>query len=61
MKLRRSLRKNDEGVAALEAAFALPIFVVMVWLFIQLAEVYRAVAGIQQALRTAQRFRRLGE
>lgn len=56
MKLRKSLRKNDEGVAALEAAFALPIFVVMVWLFIQLAEVYRAVAGIQQALGEGARY-----
>jgi len=49
MVLRR-IRRDEQGVAAIEMAFALPILVVMIWMFVQLAQVYRAVAGIQQAL-----------
>jgi Flp pilus assembly protein TadG len=37
-------------------AFAVPIFVVMIWAFVQLAQVYRAVAGIQQALGEGARY-----
>lgn len=50
MKLFRRIRTDDKGVAAIEMAFALPILITMIWIFIQLAQVYRAVAGIQQAL-----------
>ena len=56
MKLGRHLRRNEDGAAAIEMAFALPILIVMIWMFVQLAEVYRAVAGIQQALGEGARY-----
>jgi Flp pilus assembly pilin Flp len=56
MKLVRRLARNNDGVAAIEMAFALPILVLMLWMLIQLAEVYRAVAGIQQALGQGARY-----
>ncbi|HEY8433006.1 MAG TPA: hypothetical protein VIK68_00170 [Sphingomicrobium sp.] len=56
MKLGLRLGRDEAGAAAIEAAFALPILIVMIWAFIQLAEVYRAVAGIQQALGQGARY-----
>jgi len=56
MKLRTRLVRDDRGAAAIEMAFAIPVLVVMIWAFVQLAEVYRAVAGIQQALGEGARF-----
>ena len=56
MKLARHLRQNQDGAAAIEMAFALPILIVMIWMFVQLAEVYRAVAGIQQGLGEGARY-----
>ena len=56
MKLRRRVLRNQDGVAAMEAAFALPILIVMIWMFVQLAQVYRALAGIQQGLGEGARF-----
>ena len=56
MKLGRHLRRNEDGAAAIEMAFALPILIVMIWMFVQLAEVYRAVAGIQRALGEGARY-----
>lgn len=56
MKPVRAIRSDNGGVATIEIAFALPVLVVMLWLFIQLAEVYRAVAGIQQALGQGARY-----
>jgi Flp pilus assembly protein TadG len=50
------LRVDESGAAAVEMAFAIPIFVVMIWAFVQLAEVYRAVAGMQQALGEGARY-----
>jgi hypothetical protein len=50
MKMRRSILRKQDGAAAVEMAFALPILIVLIWMFVQLAQVYRAVAGIQQAL-----------
>jgi hypothetical protein len=47
---------NQDGAAAVEMAFALPVLVVMLYAFVQLAEVYRAVAGIQQALGEGARY-----
>ena len=55
MRLRRLFR-DAEGAAAIEMAFALPVLIVMLWAFVQLAEVYRAVAGIQQALGQGARY-----
>lgn len=56
MKLRFPLVRDDRGAAAIEMAFALPVLVVMLWAFVQLAQVYRAVAGIQQALGEGARY-----
>jgi Flp pilus assembly protein TadG len=56
VKIRRSFIRNEEGVAVIEMAFALPILIVMIWMFVQLAEVYRALAGIQQALGEGARY-----
>ena len=55
MKHRRLLR-NDRGAAAIEMAFALPVMIVMIWAFVQLAQVFRATAGIQQALGQGARY-----
>lgn len=52
----RCIRRDEGGVAAIEMAFALPILIVMIWMFVQLAEVYRAVAGIQQGLGEGARY-----
>jgi Flp pilus assembly pilin Flp len=56
MRIRRSFIRNEEGAAAIEVAFALPVLIVMLWMLVQLAEVYRAVAGIQQGLGEGARF-----
>jgi Flp pilus assembly protein TadG len=50
MKFGYRVARNQDGAAAVEMAFALPVLIVMIWAFVQLAQVYRAVAGIQQAL-----------
>jgi len=54
LKLRIS--RDESGAAAVEMAFAIPILIVMIWAFVQLAQVYRAVAGIQQALGEGARY-----
>jgi Flp pilus assembly protein TadG len=54
--LRFNLSRDDRGAATVEMAFALPVLVVMLYAFVQLAEVYRAVAGIQQALGEGARY-----
>ena len=56
MTLIRRLFRNEDGAAAVEMAFAIPVLVVMLWAFVQLAQVYRAVAGIQQALGEGARY-----
>jgi Flp pilus assembly protein TadG len=53
---RLRVARNESGAAAVEMAFALPVLVVMLWAFVQLAEVYRAVAGMQQALGEGARY-----
>jgi Flp pilus assembly protein TadG len=53
---RLKLRTDESGAAAVEMAFALPVLVIMLYAFVQLAEVYRAVAGIQQALGEGARY-----
>jgi Flp pilus assembly pilin Flp len=52
----RRLLRNENGAAAIEMAFALPVMIVMIWAFVQLAQVYRAMAGIQQALGQGARY-----
>jgi Flp pilus assembly protein TadG len=56
MSFSRRIVPDQEGAAAVEMAFAIPVLVVMLWAFVQLAEVYRAVAGIQQALGEGARY-----
>jgi Flp pilus assembly protein TadG len=56
MKLRRRINRNQDGVATIEIAFALPILIVLIWMFVQLAQIYRAMAGIQQALGEGARY-----
>lgn len=56
MNAGRRLRCDDRGVAAIEMAFALPILLAMIWMIVQLGLVYRAVAGIQQALGEGARY-----
>jgi Flp pilus assembly protein TadG len=52
----RRLRRDQHGVAAIEMAFALPILIMMIWMIVQLAQVYRALAGIQQGLGEGARY-----
>src|SRR5436309_3454230 len=54
--MRFRLTRDESGAAAVEMAFAVPILVVMLYAFVQLAEVYRAVAGMQQALGEGARY-----
>jgi Flp pilus assembly protein TadG len=56
MKLANRLTCDEEGVATVEMAFALPILIVMIFMFVQLAQVYRAMSGIQQALGQGARY-----
>lgn len=56
MKIRRAIVRNQDGVAAIEMAFALPVLIMMIWMLVQLAEVFRAVAGIQQGLGEGARY-----
>jgi hypothetical protein len=53
---RRRLRSDERGVAAIETAFALPILIVLIWMFVQFAQMYRAMAGIQMALGEGARY-----
>jgi len=56
MMLRRRLLRDEQGAAIVEMAFALPILIVRIWAFVQLAQVYRAMAGIQQGLGEGARY-----
>jgi hypothetical protein len=49
MKIRKLLR-NEQGAAVIEIAFALPAFIVLLWMIVQLGLVFRAMSGIQHAL-----------
>jgi Flp pilus assembly protein TadG len=50
VKWLRRLSRDDRGAAALELAFALPTFIVMLYMVVQLGLVFRAMSGIQHAL-----------
>jgi hypothetical protein len=47
---RARILRDERGVTVVETAFALPVLVVMIWMLVQLAQVYRAMSGIQHAL-----------
>jgi Flp pilus assembly protein TadG len=52
----RRIVRDQDGAAAIEMAFAFPVVIVMIWMIFQLGQVYRAVAGIQQALGEGARY-----
>ena len=56
MTITRRILRNDKGVATIEMAFALPVLIVMIWMFVQFAQMYRALSGIQQALGEGARY-----
>lgn len=56
MKMTRLLTRDERGAATIEMAFAVPIFVVMVYMFFQFAQMYRALSGIQQGLGEGARY-----
>jgi Flp pilus assembly protein TadG len=56
MLVLRKLQADERGVAIVEMAFALPILVVMIYMIAQLGMIYRASAGIQQALGEGARY-----
>ena len=56
MRLRYRLLAHEGGAAAVEMAFAIPVLIVMLWALIQLAQVYRAVGAMQQALGEGARY-----
>ena len=56
MKNVRRIVRDEDGAAVIEMAFAFPVVIVMIWMIFQLAQVYRAVAGIQQALGEGARY-----
>jgi Flp pilus assembly pilin Flp len=56
MKNLRRITRDEDGAAVIEMAFAFPVVIVMIWMIFQLAQVYRAVAGIQQALGEGARY-----
>jgi Flp pilus assembly protein TadG len=56
MKFGHRLVRDQDGAAAVEMAFALPVLIIMIWAFVQLAQVYRAMAGIQQGLGEGARY-----
>lgn len=46
----KSLRRDTNGAAVIEMAFALPAFIIMLWMIVQMGLVFRAMSGIQHAL-----------
>jgi Flp pilus assembly protein TadG len=56
MKNIRRIVRDQEGTAVIEMAFAFPVVIVMIYMIFQLAQVYRALAGIQQALGEGARY-----
>ena len=56
MTLLRWLSRDEDGAAAVEMAFALPILIVFIWMFVQLGEVLQATSGMQQALGQGARY-----
>ncbi|WP_114228775.1 MULTISPECIES: TadE/TadG family type IV pilus assembly protein [Sphingomonas] len=50
IRRRRSLRRNQDGAAVVEFAFALPVLIMFIWGIAQFGMVMAADAGIQNAL-----------
>lgn len=56
MKLPNRISTDEHGAAAIEMAFAVPVLIVMLYALVQLAQVYRAVGAMQQALGEGARY-----
>lgn len=56
MKTLSRLWADDTGATIVEIAFALPVFLTFIWAVVQLGLVFRANAGIQNALGEGARF-----
>jgi len=56
MKTLIKLRADESGAAMVEIAFALPVFLTLIWAVVQLGLVFRANAGIQNALGEGARY-----
>jgi len=54
--IKPSIIRDDRGATVVELAFALPVFIVLVWMMVQLGLVFRANSGIQHALGQGARF-----
>jgi hypothetical protein len=48
--LPKKLRRDEGGAAVIELAFGLPVFIMLIWMIVQLGLVFRAMSGIQHAL-----------
>ncbi|MEO5808981.1 MAG: TadE/TadG family type IV pilus assembly protein [Sphingomicrobium sp.] len=56
MTVLRRLVRDQDGVATIEMAFALPVLIVMIYALFQFGLIYRALAGMQQALGEGARY-----
>lgn len=56
MTIFRRFQSDERGVASIEMAFALPVLIIMIWMFVQFAQVYRALSGIQHGLGEGARY-----
>lgn len=50
MKLLKRIKRDENGAAIIEFAFALPILIILIWMIVQLGLVLRAMSGIQHSL-----------
>lgn len=50
MRMFAKLRRDQQGAAVIEMAFALPVIIIMMWMVVQLGLVFRAMSGIQHGL-----------
>jgi hypothetical protein len=56
MSIHKALLRDERGATVIEFAFAFPVLIVMLWMMVQLGFIFRANAGIQQALGEGARF-----
>ena len=50
MMILQKFRRDENGAAVIEMAFALPALIVLMWMIVQLGLVFRAMSGIQHGL-----------
>ena len=56
MKAFLRLKSDDRGATVIELAFALPLFLMMVWAIFQFGLMFRAMSGMQHALGEGARY-----